>query len=291
MTGRGAWMVVALLLVATACSGSDQGSTPGADATPAQSPSSSPAASRTASAGPTLSESPSPTPTGPPRTSCTRVVHVGESTSIGLTSASYLPNAKDRLPAQLRSVGVKKVQTDISGARSIIERWHDQPNAEDAVNARKAAGFQGCWTIAMGTNEAANQAAGSTFGSAMRIGILMKAIGKHDPVLWLTTKTLIPSGSYYNDSNMVRFNKALRAACRRYPNLHVFDWRPEAKRPWFSSDGIHYTPFGYRQRAHRIAQALAVAYPRGFEPASRCVVGSGVPPRWGIAKKRHPRTG
>jgi len=282
-------LLAALSLAASSCAG-DGGAEP-ADVTSSTAsasvvPGPSPAESSSA-ASPNPSPSASSTPAEaarPVRTSCTRVLHIGESTSIGLVSPYDLPRRADRLPAQLRRVGVRHVATDISGARSIVERWHDQPNAEEAVEAAKARGFHGCWEIAMGTNEAANQAAGSVVGSRDRIDILMHAIGRHEPVLWLTTKTRIRSGSYYNDVNMRGFNQALFAACRRYPNLRVFNWRRETKDSWFSSDGIHYTSLGYRQRAHRIAHALAAAYPRGAAPSTRCVVGSGVPEDWGLPR-------
>jgi hypothetical protein len=208
-------------------------------------------------------------------TSCKRLVYVGESTSLGLVGPYTIAKAEHRLPAQLHKVGVKDVTPDILGARSIIERWHNQPNAQDAVLAQKRAGFDGCWLIAMGTNEAANQAAGSTIGSKDRIDLLMSEIGKGQPVLWFTVKTLVRDG-YYDDQNMQGFNDALINACNRYPNLRVFDWRSEAKNKWFISDGIHYTSHGYRKRAHRIARALAQAFPAGQDPTPECVVSSGV---------------
>ena len=57
------------------------------------------------------------------QTSCGQVVHVGDSTSIGLMSSAYQPN-KNWVDAQYRKVGASDVETDISGARSIVERWH-----------------------------------------------------------------------------------------------------------------------------------------------------------------------
>jgi lysophospholipase L1-like esterase len=124
----------------------------------------------------------------------------------------------------------------------------------------------------MGTNEAANQAVGSAYDARERIDLLMHAIGKA-PVLWPTVKTTQHSG-YYDDTNMQKFNDALVQACKRYPNLRVYDWASEVKDNWFSSDGIHFTSAGYRQRAYRIAQALARAYPRDSEASPDCVVHS-----------------
>ena len=69
------------------------------------------------------------------------------------------PNKKNWVDEQYRKVGAPDVQTDIS-VRSIVERWHHLPNAQDAVKAELDRGYQGCWVMAMGTNEAANQAVG-----------------------------------------------------------------------------------------------------------------------------------
>ncbi len=55
------------------------------------------------------------------RTECTAVAYIGDSTSVGLTSASYISNKKDRLPAQFKKVGTTSLVTDIRGARSIVE--------------------------------------------------------------------------------------------------------------------------------------------------------------------------
>jgi len=213
-------------------------------------------------------------PRGPIQTSCSKVVHIGESTSVGLISPAYLPDRGARLPAQLRRHGVRDVDTDILGARSIVEKWHDQPNAQDAVRSRMAAGYDGCWEIAMGTNDAANQAVGGSYPYAERIDLLMKRIGDQ-PVLWLTVKSLVDSGPY-DDEHMRAFDQALLDACDRYPNLRVYDWRAEVRDAWYISDGIHFTTPGYTERSRRIASALAKAFPADGPPASGCVVASGL---------------
>ncbi len=205
-------------------------------------------------------------------TRCVADVHVGDSTSIGLMNRLYLPERADRLPAQLHRVGVRRVQTDISGARSIVETYKDRPNATEAVASRIKDGYVGCWTIAMGTNEAANQAVGGSYPFADRIDRMMRPIGDQ-PVLWLTVRSLLEDGPYA-DRGMEAFSEALVSACRRYPNLRVYDWRGEVRRDWFIPDGIHFTTEGYRERARRIADALAVAFPAGGEPARSCVVRS-----------------
>ena len=118
-----------------------------------------------------------------------------------------LPNAADRIDAQYKLFGAKTVYTDILGARSIVERWNNQPNAEDGLKTRQAAGFDGCWVLAMGLNEAANQAVGGNTPLDKRIDILMQHVG-NEPVMWLTVKTLLTKTAYA-ENQMVKFNDAL----------------------------------------------------------------------------------
>jgi hypothetical protein len=150
------------------------------------------------------------------------VVHIGDSTSIGMMSSAYQPNKENWVDAQYRKVGVREVGTDISGARSIVERWRHQPNAQAAVQAELRRGYRGCWVIAMGTNEAANQAVGGPVSSNERIDLIMKLIGDR-PVLWLTVKTQKAHGRYAN-REMRKWNAALLDGCVRYPNMRVYDW-------------------------------------------------------------------
>jgi hypothetical protein len=48
--------------------------------------------------------------------------------------------------------------------------------------------------------------------------------------------------------------------------MRVYDWATVARPSWFISDGIHYTPQGYAERARGIADALALAFPAGQQP-------------------------
>jgi hypothetical protein len=197
-------------------------------------------------------------------------VHVGDSTSIGLMDPDYLPSPKDRIDSQYRLVGATNVQTDILGARSIVEHYKGQPNAQEATAKRVDAGYDGCWVFAMGTNEAANVYAGSTVGLDQRIDLLMKEI-KGQPVMWLTVKTLRPSGPWA-EQQMLKWNAALLSACARYPNMRVYDWASQVTNAWFISDGIHFTTPGYRERAKRTAQALATAFPADGQSPNGCLV-------------------
>jgi hypothetical protein len=197
-------------------------------------------------------------------------MHVGDSTSLGLTDPSYLPDPRDRIDSQYRRVGAKSVQTDILGARSIVEHYKGQPNAQEATAERIDAGYDGCWVFALGTNEAANVAVGSKVGFDERIDLLMQEINSQR-AMWLTVKTLRPSGPWA-EAQMQNWNAALMRACGRYPNMRVYDWAAEVKNAWFLPDGIHFTTPGYRERARRTALALAAAFPAAGASPSGCLV-------------------
>ena len=70
------------------------------------------------------------------------------------------------------------------------------------------------------TFEAANVSAGSTIGYDERIDTMMKVVDG-DPVLWVNTRSLLNEGSPYDNSNMQVWDKALLAACSRYPNMRI----------------------------------------------------------------------
>ncbi|MGZ4785480.1 MAG: SGNH/GDSL hydrolase family protein [Acidimicrobiales bacterium] len=199
------------------------------------------------------------TPPGPPMSSCKSVVHIGDSTSIGLMSPAYLPKPEERIDAQYARVGVTSTRAEISGARSIVEHLKNQLNAEDVAKQVKATGYQGCWVLALGTTDAADIAAGSNHSQDERIDKMMAVIGD-DPVLWVNVKTLETTGDWAN-VNMQVFDQHLDAAKDRYPNLQVYDWSSVVQDPWFTKDQIHYTSSGYAQRARLIADALAAQIP------------------------------
>ena len=240
--------------------------------TPSPSPLPSPADGTAApnSAEPDRSAQERATPAGRALTSCRSVLHVGDSTSLGLMDPAAQPDARKRIDRRYRQVGVETVVTDIAGARSIVERYENQPNAEDAVLAHLDDGYQGCWVLALGNNEVANQYVGGVYPLGQRIDLVMRHLGDQ-PVLWTTTTTLVPSGPYAT-ANMPAWTDALTRACARYPNMRVYDWAGDAQPDWFQPDGIHYTTDGYAQRARLIANALAAAFPDGQTPVDRCTV-------------------
>jgi hypothetical protein len=206
----------------------------------------------------------------PRHTSCHSVIYIGDSTSEGQVSSSYIPNPRKRLAAQLAKVGVSRTYPEVSGARSIVEVYQGFPNAATVARRYIASGYHGCWVLALGTNEAADVAVGSNVGLQARIARMMKIIG-NQPVLWVDAVTLL-SGSPYAESGMRRWDQDLISACNRYPNMRVVDWAAHAKRKWFISDGIHYYSPGAVARNRVIAQGLVQAFPKGQPPSATCLV-------------------
>ena len=194
------------------------------------------------------------------KSSCKAVVHIGDSTSEGLNSAEYLPIAGQRIEARYGEVGVKNVHMEVSGARSIEERFEGEPNAQEVAEAWKNEGFKGCWVLALGTNEAANVAAGSNVGERERIDKMMAIIGD-EPVLWVNVKSIVEAGDPYSAENMEKWDEELVTACAAHSNMRVYNWAADVKKEWFIEDGIHFTSPGYAARAQLIAQALAHAFP------------------------------
>lgn len=206
---------------------------------------------------------------GAATTSCREVAHVGDSTSLGLVSKTFLPNESEQIAARYRAVGVEHFFPEISGARSLVETLHDQPNATEIVRRRQESGYAGCYVLALGTNDPANTS-GSVAILGARIDRMMARTGSV-PVLWTTTKTLKTAGPYKN-ANMTAWNRALVQACARHPNMRVYDWAGEVQDAWFTPDGVHFNGTGYRERAARIAKALALAFPKDGVPPSACLV-------------------
>jgi hypothetical protein len=197
-------------------------------------------------------------------------VYIGDSTSEGETSTDYIPNPRKRLQAQLEDVGVRQVVPEISGARSIVEVYENFPNGAAVARQQIADGFRGCWILALGTNDVADVNVGSNVDLRTRIERMMSIIGDQ-PVLWVDAVTLVQSGPYA-ESGMQQWNTDLVAACRRYPNMRVFDWAAHVKPRWFIPDGIHYYSPGYVARAHDISHGLVHAFPRDESPSPSCVV-------------------
>jgi hypothetical protein len=206
---------------------------------------------------------------GPLRTSCSSVAHIGDSTSVGMVSQAYLPDPALRLQAQYRDVGVRHVQVDASGGRSIVEVLPGQVNGYNVAQNWRAHGYHGCWVFALGTNDTANVYAGSNVSRMARIDQMM-SVAHGEPVLWVNTHTLLSAGPW-SQANMQQWNDDLLRACARYPNMRIFNWAAMDRPAWHIPDGIHYTSAGYAIRARAIAQALARAFPASGQ-SSGCLV-------------------
>lgn len=213
------------------------------------------------------------TPTNAPPahgTSCRQVVHIGDSTSEGLVSSDYLPKRSDRIEARYAQQGVRKEHMEISGATSIVETIEGGANAQEVARSLLDSGYDGCWVLALGTNDTADVFVGSSVDLSTRIDRMMSVIGDQ-PVMWVNVKSLVPSGPYA-ETNMEQWNTALEDACAKYPNMRIFDWASAVKDNWYIPDGIHYTSPGYEARAKLIAKALANAFPADGSESPKCIV-------------------
>src|SRR5215469_3813669 len=193
------------------------------------------------------------------RTSCRRVAHIGDSTSVDLISSADLPDAAEQLPARYAGVGVRHLRMDASGGRSIVEALPGQVNGYNVAQAWWNQGYRGCWVFALGTNDTANVSVGSAVGLTSRINEMM-SVANGEPVLWVNTITELSSGPW-SDANEQLWDAALVSALARYPNMRILNWAAVARPGWFLPDGIHYNPVGCAARALAIAQGLARAFP------------------------------
>jgi hypothetical protein len=199
-------------------------------------------------------------------------VHIGDSTSDGLMSTAYLPDPTKRIDAQYGRVEIRSVNIQISGGTSVLETIkRGEKNAQDVTRSILATGYNGCWMIALGTNDTADVYVGSVLSRAGRISAMMRLIGPNQPVVWTTVRSLKTSGPYA-EANMELWNQALRDACGQFPNMRVFDWASVAAPEWFISDGIHFTSAGYAQRSRLLADSVAHAFPQGRAPSPSCFV-------------------
>jgi hypothetical protein len=211
---------------------------------------------------PTTTSSTSTTSTlpPPPMTSCEQVVHIGDSTGVYLWESQYVGGDENTMEARYRAVGVETVFRDNNGGRSINERVADwQTNAFEVAVAARRNGFRGCWVLMIGTNDAANVAAGASMTHAERILRMLYVIGD-EPVLWVDTVTTGVSSAYRNES-MEAWNNVLEWIASERSNLEVLRWSDKVRPEWFVADGIHYTRDGHAWRAAITALALAEAFP------------------------------
>jgi hypothetical protein len=186
-------------------------------------------------------------------------VHIGDSTSLTLFDPTGVGGEQLTMEQRYRDAGVSAVYPDNDGARAIIEHLDSDPNALEVAQGVRDNGYHGCWVLMVGTNDAANIAAGAGTSAEERIRRMLDVIGG-DPVLWVNAVTQRTEDAYRNAS-MLAWNDELERVTAEYPNVRLFDWYDVVQPQWFRNDGIHYTVEGSAQRAARTAQALVAAFP------------------------------
>lgn len=184
---------------------------------------------------------------------CVEIAHIGDS-----LTAYTIP----ALETAYRSQGFQPT-VDAHGGRAILQKLSSDPKTgKQAAMDLRASGFGGCWVVALGTNDTANVAVGSSYTRAKAIDEMMAAIDpdKKAKVLWVNARTKMSSGAWHND-NMQKWNVELENAKARWPNLQVFDWASySVVNPAAYSDGIHHTSAGYEVRNAAIAAAAKRAF-------------------------------
>ena len=185
---------------------------------------------------------------------CQTIVHIGDSLGVGQESVE----GDDSLQTLYTAAGAKTVKLDMSGGRSMVERVNGQTNGVEAAEAAKAStNPQGrCWVIALGTNDAGNIAAGSTYDAKTRIDKMLAVTGT-ERVLWPTVFTTAEAKTYWAPQNSEAFNKVLKSEAASHPNVEVLDWAAMAD-PSQISDGIHGNMAYYKARNVAFANALKV---------------------------------
>jgi hypothetical protein len=279
--GRSATLLASLAIVVAACGTGDGSSTADAaesasgDAAPSTVPvttllaattttTSSVVPTTTTTLPPTTTTTTTTTTTQPPlggtATACNGVALIGDSTAVGLDGSNGDLSGAETIGAQLAAIGVTDLRLDVSGGRSIVETLAGQTNGSEAINAIQSTGFAGCWVILLGTNDAANIAAGSNADAARRVGRILDAVAG-EPTLWLTASTVRTDGFWARPNTLV-WNDQLRSLVSQAPNVGVADWDGVAsQQAWFVSDGIHPNSTGLAARSRFIADNLRVFYP------------------------------
>jgi lysophospholipase L1-like esterase len=193
------------------------------------------------------------------KTSCAEVAYIGDSISLGMVSATTPQRPTAEFEKLMAEVGVTDLQVEVSGGRSIVETLPGQENAVTVAQRLRDAGFAGCWVIAIGTNDAANIAAGAARQADERVVAIMSVVGS-DPVLWIDAASVATSG-YWAVPNVEAWDRVLAADIASYPGARIAPWSGYVRSEWFESDGIHITAAGAAARAKFVANALAVGFP------------------------------
>lgn len=170
------------------------------------------------------------------------IMQIGDSTSGGYISG---------LNRTLKAKKVGPFRCDIQGARSIDRPSKRFPSAITAVRNARARGFDPpAYLLALGSNDLWVVRRKKDAAPKM-IDKIMEEIGEDRTVGFLTLYTV-------HRSSAPKFNRALRDATKRWPNLYIMDWAAVAKqhKEWHNKGGVHYTMRGAIQRNRYMADAM-----------------------------------
>ena len=213
---------------------------------------------------------------------CGQVIHVGDSTSIGMFDPGQLPEGATTAIDRYLDAGADSVETSVFGARATNQGFNgngeNYPSAIESVQEllnMGAADEDTCWVIATGVNDAANADASRSYGYDPTGEIeanIRKMIDLLDGyrVMWPTAATGNPGNAFYSNENMQEFNDALRKVAAERNDVVVYDWAAEARANmgWFlAGDEVHYNAEGNDVRGIHFASALSHAFPQGVKTA------------------------
>lgn len=189
-----------------------------------------------------------PLETGDAKTRCEEIIHVGDSTSVGI---------KKDLQQWYQYFGFSEITISAGNGRSITRsKPPDQISGLEAVAYyRNNSSRQICWVIALGTNDATSV---STIEQLKRFEKMRETIGD-DPSIWVNVSLLSTETRKDNSIRASQWNTILITG-----HAVIADWNGIAlqNKQWFTSDGIHYNATGGRWRALFIAsQACAIFQP------------------------------
>ena len=177
-------------------------------------------------------------------TSDLRLLMVGDSLTVG--SKPYQASA-------FTDVAWADVAIDAHGSRGIKTKLSEDPHTGlTAVDAlRNAHGDADLWVVALGTNDAGQY---SVERYPELISMMLDRIGPEHLTMWVNV--YMPSRA----RSQTAWNSALNEVAEQRPaELVIYDWATYAASHdgWLSSDSIHYTGTGYRQRSAAVAAASA----------------------------------
>jgi len=170
------------------------------------------------------------------------VVYIGDSTSNG---------SRANLRKQLETTALGPYRFDIGPGRAMIRPGRTMYSGVEAVRRSRLAGFvPEAYVVALGANDlkygiATAKIARRTFDT------LMGEIGTDCPVGFVTMYATVPSGCR-------RYNRYLKQAASRWPNIHIVDWASLANRHrnWHKPDGFHLNLHGSHQRNTFMIQSM-----------------------------------